>query len=300
MQLGNGGTGGSLNSVVVDNGTAIVDLSSPSPSLRGSLGTGAFEQNGSGTTIFSGPLSSYYGAVTVNAGTLEVDGSIASSRSVTVNSGGVLTGTGTVSATTVNGGGTLAPGSSTAGTSLTISGSLTLKTAANYLAEISTANNTANFAGISGTATLTGATFIAAGTGSGYSPSNTYTVLTATGGLRGTKFSGLHISGSGNFGDLVPYLTYPTNPAKSVQLNLTAGRRLEEHFIVKLEHCRQLGQQHGADIDPKLTGEHGCHVRKRQWDTTEHHHRYDCDCRLDAVYVGGDGGLSSPSTAEAR
>ncbi|WP_163616253.1 hypothetical protein, partial [Klebsiella pneumoniae] len=69
------------------------------------------------------------------AGILSVNGDISSSRSVTVNAGGTLAGTGTVAATTINSGGTLAPGSSTA--TLTVNGDLTLKSGSNYNVTVS-------------------------------------------------------------------------------------------------------------------------------------------------------------------
>ncbi len=53
-----------------------------------------------GKEILAG-VNSYTGATTVNGGTLEVDGTIANSLKVTVNSGGTLSGTGIVGAPTV-------------------------------------------------------------------------------------------------------------------------------------------------------------------------------------------------------
>jgi autotransporter-associated beta strand protein len=57
-------------------------------------GTGAFNQNGTGTTILTA-TETYTGLTKVNAGTLEVDGSL-SSLTVAVATGGTLTGTGTI------------------------------------------------------------------------------------------------------------------------------------------------------------------------------------------------------------
>jgi uncharacterized protein with beta-barrel porin domain len=50
-------------------------------------------------------INTYSGRTAVNGGTLEVDGSIAPSSLTTVNSGGTLTGIGTVGKLTVAGGG---------------------------------------------------------------------------------------------------------------------------------------------------------------------------------------------------
>jgi uncharacterized protein with beta-barrel porin domain len=69
----------------------------------------------------------------VSGGTLEVDGSIASSSLVTVNAGGILSGTGIVdpAVTTIMSGGVLAPGnpSNPTGT-LSITGNLAFQSGA--------------------------------------------------------------------------------------------------------------------------------------------------------------------------
>ena len=77
----------------------------------------------------------FTGNTTVNAGTLAVNGSIASSALTTVNAGGTLGGNGTVGNTTINGG-TLSPGNSIG--TLTVQGNLVLTAAASYMVEVST------------------------------------------------------------------------------------------------------------------------------------------------------------------
>ena len=64
---------------------------------------------GGGTLTLSGS-NAYSGATTLEAGRLVVDGSVASP--VTVNTGGILSGTGSLTSVTVNTGGQLAPGDS--------------------------------------------------------------------------------------------------------------------------------------------------------------------------------------------
>lgn len=91
-------------------------------------GGGSLIKTGSGTLFLAG-ASTYTGNTTVNAGTLEVDDTIASPT--TVNSGGTLAGAGLVNAAvTVAAGGSLAAGDSTGGTlavsHLTFSGTATL------------------------------------------------------------------------------------------------------------------------------------------------------------------------------
>jgi fibronectin-binding autotransporter adhesin len=71
LQLGNGGTSGSLVGDVVDNGALVADRSD-TLTLDGQIsGTGSFTQSGTGTTIMSGD-NSYTGGTTISAGTLEV------------------------------------------------------------------------------------------------------------------------------------------------------------------------------------------------------------------------------------
>ena len=87
-------------------------------------------KSGAGTLILSG-TNTFGSAATVDAGTLLVDGSIATS--VTVNNGGTLGGAGSIAhAVTVNSGGTLSPGNpaailNTGGMNLTAGSTLTIE-----------------------------------------------------------------------------------------------------------------------------------------------------------------------------
>src|ERR1700691_1330967 len=86
---------------------------------------GSLVKVGTGTLTLSG-ANTYTGATTIDAGTLEVDGSIDTS-SVSVNAGGNLTGTGTVDPVTVTiaTNATFTPGTAgIPGTFMTIAGNL--------------------------------------------------------------------------------------------------------------------------------------------------------------------------------
>jgi autotransporter-associated beta strand protein len=76
LQLGNGGTSGSVVGDVVTNGTLAINRSDTFTFGNMISGTGAFVQAGPGTTILTGN-NGYAGPTTVTAGTLRVSGSIA-------------------------------------------------------------------------------------------------------------------------------------------------------------------------------------------------------------------------------
>ena len=99
LQLGNGGTTGSLGTAaVVDSGTLAYDLSS-SPTVSNPIsGSGGFAQIGTGTTTLSG-TNSYSGGTLVSAGTLTATGSSAlgaATGTLTVNNPNTGAGTAVV------------------------------------------------------------------------------------------------------------------------------------------------------------------------------------------------------------
>ncbi|WP_186291825.1 autotransporter domain-containing protein [Ancylobacter moscoviensis] len=107
LQIGDGGTSGSIVGDVVNNGVLAIDLSD-TLTLAGAIsGSGSLQQNGTGTTVLTG-ASIYTGATSVNAGALVVNGSLGAGA-VSVASGATLTGAGSIGGTvTVQNGGTLA------------------------------------------------------------------------------------------------------------------------------------------------------------------------------------------------
>jgi autotransporter-associated beta strand protein len=179
MNVGNGGTTGTIIGDVLDRGTLNFNRSD-AVTYGGIISdTGRVQQNGSGVLTLSG-INTYTGATNVNAGTLSVNGSIASSSLTTVNAGATLGGNGTVGNTTINGG-TLAPGNSIG--TLAVQGNLVFTAAASYMVEVSPAN--ADRTNVTGTATLGGAT-VKASFAAGTYVAKQYTILNATGGVSGT------------------------------------------------------------------------------------------------------------------
>ena len=160
LQLGNGGTSGSIVGDVVDNGTLVFDRSDIAPAFAGAIsGTGGVNQIGTGTTTLSA-ANTYTGATTVSAGTLQ---------------GGVANAFSATSATTVDTGGTLDLGGFTQViNSVSLAGG-TLQNGTLTGAVTSTGGTISDLAG-SASVTTTAGTTIALGT-------NTYTGgTTITGG----------------------------------------------------------------------------------------------------------------------
>jgi autotransporter-associated beta strand protein len=154
----------------------ISELNSPRP----------LEKIGAGALILAA-ANTYTGPTTVSAGTLVVNGSIASSA-VTVNSGATLSGTGTVGGLTINSGGTFAP-SNSPGT-MTVAGNLAFQSGALYLVQVTP--STASSINVTGSATLAGT--VQAAFAAGNYATRAYTILSAAGGLGGATFNTLTTS----------------------------------------------------------------------------------------------------------
>jgi autotransporter-associated beta strand protein len=127
IQIGDGGTAGSISGDVVANGELAFDRSD-TVSFGGSIGgSGSLTQAGSGSLDLTG-ASTYAGGTTVAAGTLSVNnksGSVTGTGAVQVQAGATLAGNGSIAgAVTVDKGGVLSAGNGGAGT-LTL-GSLSL------------------------------------------------------------------------------------------------------------------------------------------------------------------------------
>ena len=175
--------------VTLNAGGGAFDTNGNSATLAGAIGgSGGLSKIGAGTLTLTG-ASSYRGATAVNAGALVVNGSIANSA-VTVNAGAVLSGVGTVGATTINSGGTFAPGNSPG--TMTVAGNLAFQSGALYLVQINPSTASSANAITGGSAALAGT--VNAAFASGSYVSRTYTILSAAGGLNGTVFGNLTTS----------------------------------------------------------------------------------------------------------
>ncbi|WP_185879101.1 autotransporter-associated beta strand repeat-containing protein [Variovorax sp. MHTC-1] len=128
LQLGDGGTTGSIVGPVLNNAALVVNHSNEA-SLAGVIsGSGSLTQSGSGTTVLSG-TNTYRGATSVTSGALYIDGNQSAATGATsVASGATLGGRGTIGGNVaLADGATLSPGgASPAPGTLTINGDLSL------------------------------------------------------------------------------------------------------------------------------------------------------------------------------
>jgi len=190
LQLGTGGTSGSIIGNVAFCGDASNLLCDPSTNkalvfnrsdtytFDGTIsGPGQVRQNGSGKTVLTA-VNTYSGPTFVNAGTLSVNGSIASSP-VFVNFGCTLGGNGTVGPTMILPGGVLSPGNSVG--RLTVNGNLVFATASLYMVEVQ--GSTADRTNAVGTATLAGTVAVSY---LGGKLARNYTILSSAAGRTGT------------------------------------------------------------------------------------------------------------------
>jgi len=185
-----------------------IDTGSNTDTISGVIsGPGALDKIGSGTLILTA-ANTYSGPTDVQAGTLGVTGSLAST--VTVESGATLGGTGTIGGLVANSGATIAPGVLGPYATFTVTGEAAFAPGSTFAVNINPAGQNDKLV-TTGSTTLSGGTVAVNGASGTYLPSMRYTLLTAQGGLAGT-FSSL--STSGDLATLVfidPMLSYDAN-----------------------------------------------------------------------------------------
>ena len=166
-----------------------------------SIGGGAINQL-AGTTFLTADSSAFQGTTTISGGALHVNGSLSGSD-VTVTSGGTLAGNGIVGSVTAQSGGIVAPGNSIG--TLNVANNVVFASGSIYQVEVNAAGQGDKLAA-GGTATVNGGTVQVLAAAGNYSPSTSYTILSATGVVSGT-FAGV----TSNLAFLTPSLTYDTH-----------------------------------------------------------------------------------------
>jgi fibronectin-binding autotransporter adhesin len=188
LQLGNGGTTGSVTGNVVDNG-ALVFGRADTYAFAGTIsGTGAVEQDGSGVVVLSAN-NSYGGPTAVRAGTLVVNGDqSAATGSTSVDAGATLRGNGVIGGNvTIADGGTLDPGDiGSAPGMLAIKGALALGNTSRLDVNFGQANVVGgplnDLVQVSGDLTLDGTLNVASSSGGSFDP-GIYRVISYGGAL---------------------------------------------------------------------------------------------------------------------
>lgn len=206
LQLGDGGTRGSVIGDIVDNGTLVFDRSDTARFDGPFSGAGNVIQAGSGILVWNA-VSTGTGATTLQAGQLTVGD--ATHR--TANLGGdlnqvqgtALTGFGRI-AGNAHLDGIVAPGDDATIGALRVDGNAVFGSTSQYKVK-ATPEGASDSVSVGGTATLAGSV-LALGQNRDYQPSTTYTILTAAQGIVGQ-----YAAVSSNFAFLDPTIGYRTN-----------------------------------------------------------------------------------------
>lgn len=201
LQLGIGGSSGSVIGNIVDNATLAFDRSDTFTYNGTISGNGGVVQAGTGTTILTADHR-YTGATFVSAGHLQLDSTLASD--VTVASAGELSGTGEANSVTVAG--ALHPGDAAlAEATFSIAHNLTLNAGSLFAVNVD-ANGGHSLLQVNGAATLLGGNVSVTVANGTYGAKQEYLILSTNGGVNGT-FSSVLVNGL----NLDPSLRYTSN-----------------------------------------------------------------------------------------
>ena len=253
MQIGNGGTAGSIVGDVINNSLLAFNRAD-SLVFGGSIsGTGGVVKDGAGTLSLNG-ASTYSGSTIVNSGTLLVNGSLGATA-VSIGNGATLGGIGSIAGdVTVGSGATLSPGMSPG--TLTV-GSLNLSSGSILDYELSipsvVGGGVNDLVAVNGNLTLDGRLDV---TDIGGFGAGTYTLMTYGGALtdRGLAF-GFLPGGFGyelaSGGGSVRLMVSPSG-----RLHVVLGRRRPKR---RRRHQRWLGDLDGGSRELDDGGWHGQH-----------------------------------------
>ncbi|MBU8542619.1 MULTISPECIES: autotransporter domain-containing protein [Roseomonadaceae] len=199
LQIGNGGTTGSLIGTIHNNANLVFNRSDNYLFPGTITGNGAVSFAGGGTVFFE-QADAYSGPVTVGATSFVLANGSTSGSTYTIGAEGTISGSGTIAGLMVNSGGRAAPGYSPG--TLSVAGNVTFNAGSTYEAEV-WGDGTHDRIAATGTATINGGT-VAVVAQSGYMRHLArYEILTADGGV-----SGAFDAATSNLAYLTPVLGY--------------------------------------------------------------------------------------------
>ncbi|MBB1624698.1 autotransporter domain-containing protein [Achromobacter sp. UMC71] len=181
LNIGAGGTTGSVSGNIVNNSTVVFNRSDAVTYGGVISGTGAVTKNGAGVLTLNG-VNTYGGTTDVRAGTLLVGGTLANASAklasgVQVHNGARLGGYGTVGTTTIQAGGTLVSGGANGATGpLTIDGNLAMLAGSTLQVGLGAPQNAASALRVTGNASFFGGATVRITDAGGYA-SGLYTLV---------------------------------------------------------------------------------------------------------------------------
>ncbi|WP_235212857.1 autotransporter-associated beta strand repeat-containing protein [Serratia sp. Ag1] len=234
LQIGDGGTQGSIIGNIANDGTLIVNRSDDIAYAGSLSGNGTFIKEGNNSLQVSGDSSGYLGNTRIAAGSLMLDSTALLGGSLEVLNGAKLGGSGTVGNAVIASGGTISPGHSIG--TLNVDGNLTFEPGAQYLVEVNPTGTTSDLIHVTGTTTLNGGSVVHMGENGNYRPLITYTIITSDQGVNG-QFDSV----SSNYAFLTPTLSYDAN---NVMLSLL---RNQVDFAAMAKTPNQKATARGAE-----------------------------------------------------
>jgi autotransporter-associated beta strand protein len=219
LQLGNGGTTGSVGSAsIVDDGSLAVNRSDSVTIANTISGTGGVRQIGAGTTLLTGQ-NTYAGTTSAEAGTLVIGdagmGSVAGDA--VVMNGATLRGTGKIGGDlNVFAGGVLNPGSPAGPGMLFVAGNVAFQRGAIYAVDI-----VGEGLAVGGRISIGDGSILLVQAADALKPGTAYPLLSAAGGIEG-RFEETRVLNA-DYLFLVPVLSYTaTGAALSLERNEVA------------------------------------------------------------------------------
>ncbi len=212
LQIGNGGTTGSVAGDIVDNARLVVARSDTTEFREKVSGNGQVEFRG-GKVLYGS--TGFTGSVTAKDAFVRLDPGTASTATFTLESGSVLGGTATIGALTVNAGAIAAPGYSPG--TFTVNGAVAFNAGSTYAVDV-TPDGQHDLITATGPVTVSSQAQVAVHATPGrYAPNSTYAILTTTATVTG-RFAGV----TSDYAFLKPTLSYD---AQNVYLGLSYNER---------------------------------------------------------------------------